>query len=64
MNENSSKDNVGNVGKCGHWIINPDGYYPYCSECQEEPKSGKLTNFCPSCGSDMRDKISKEIIVK
>lgn len=40
--------------KIGHWIINSDGYYPYCSECRMEPKSGDMTNFCPSCGADMR----------
>lgn len=40
----------------GHWIINADGYYPYCSECKTEPKSGDMTDFCPSCGADMRGK--------
>lgn len=38
----------------GHWIINANGYYPYCSECKTEPKSGDMTDFCPSCGADMR----------
>lgn len=38
----------------GRWLINPDGYYPYCSECKEEPESGKMTKFCPNCGADMR----------
>lgn len=40
--------------KPGHWLINSDGYYPYCSECQKEPKSGDMTDFCPNCGADMR----------
>ena len=38
----------------GYWAINPDGYYPYCSECRMEPKSGDMTDFCPNCGADMR----------
>lgn len=41
------------VGKQGHWIISSDGYYPYCSECKSEPKSGEMTDFCPSCGAYM-----------
>ena len=40
--------------KHGRWIINPDGYYPYCSECKEEPESGKMTRFCPNCGAKMK----------
>ena len=42
--------------KTGRWYINSDGYYPYCSECKNEPKSGLMTDFCPSCGADMRYK--------
>ena len=41
--------------KKGEWIINSDGYYPYCSECRKEPKSGDMTDFCPNCGADMRE---------
>ena len=37
----------------GKWLINSDGYYPYCSECKEEPRSGELTNYCPNCGAKM-----------
>lgn len=37
----------------GQWEINPDGYYPYCSNCKTEPKSGKMTNYCPNCGAKM-----------
>lgn len=40
--------------KQGKWLINPDGYYPYCSECKEEPEGRKMTKFCPECGVDMR----------
>ena len=37
----------------GRWLINSDGYYPYCSECKEEPKSGIMTHYCPNCGCKM-----------
>lgn len=40
----------------GRWIINPDGYYPYCSECKEEPEHGEMTNYCPNCGAKMDGK--------
>ena len=40
--------------KRGEWLINTDGYYPYCSKCKKEPKSGEMTDFCPNCGADMR----------
>ena len=40
----------------GQWLINSDGYYPYCSECGEEPKSGIMTHYCPNCGANMMDK--------
>ncbi len=39
--------------KEAYWYINPDGYYPQCSNCWEEPKSGELTPYCPNCGSKM-----------
>lgn len=37
----------------GKWEISSDGYYPYCSECGEEPKGGNMTKFCPNCGVKM-----------
>ena len=37
----------------GKWLINCDGYYPYCSECKEEPKGGNMTKYCPHCGAKM-----------
>lgn len=40
----------------GHWIISSNGYYPYCSECKSKPKSGEMTDFCPSCGAKMNNK--------
>lgn len=41
---------------CAHWYINPDGYYPQCSRCQEEPPGREMTKFCPNCGALMDDK--------
>lgn len=42
----------------GKWLINPDGYYPYCSCCGYEPKrsadgSDNRTAFCPGCGAEL-----------
>lgn len=37
----------------GRWLINSDGYYPYCSVCKEEPKNGIMTHYCPNCGCKM-----------
>lgn len=44
--------------KQGQWLINCDGYYPYCSRCNNEPKGRVMTKFCPECGAEMqkRDK--------
>lgn len=39
--------------KTAHWYINPDGYYPQCSNCWEEPTDGKLSERCPNCGFKM-----------
>lgn len=41
--------------KTGKWLINSDGYYPYCSQCKYEPK--KMTRYCPNCGVEMNDDI-------
>ena len=47
----------------GRWIISSDGYYPYCSECKEEPAKGIMSKHCPNCGAimdaqnDLRPKI-------
>ena len=35
------------------WLINPDGWYPYCSNCKHEPKNGVMSKYCPECGSLM-----------
>lgn len=37
----------------GKWVISCDGYYPFCSNCKNEPKSGVLTPYCPDCGAKM-----------
>jgi hypothetical protein len=38
----------------GEWKICSDGYYPYCSRCNHEPKNGVMSDFCPSCGAYMK----------
>ena len=35
------------------WEINCDGYYPYCTNCGNEPQVKELTKFCPKCGAMM-----------
>ena len=37
----------------GMWIIDPDGYYPVCSLCGEEPPEGRHIT-CPNCGARMK----------
>ena len=61
MDRKIKPDNVAHEPFCekfvpvvrGRWIISSDGYYPYCSECKEEPKYGEMTNYCPNCGAKM-----------
>lgn len=43
-----------NYGKRAQWLINSDGYYPYCSACMAEPENGEMTDYCPSCGARMK----------
>ena len=41
--------------KTGKWILKPNIYgVAYCSECDYELHTNN-TNFCPNCGTDMRD---------
>jgi hypothetical protein len=40
--------------RIGQWIINSDGYYPYCSRCNKEPQSRLMTDYCPNCGAYMK----------
>lgn len=35
------------------WEISSDGYYPYCSNCKEEPQGREMTKWCPNCGARM-----------
>lgn len=43
----------------GRWIIKPDGYYPYCSECKQEPAGGIMTDYCPHCGVHMDEEVTE-----
>lgn len=36
-----------------HWEICCDGYYPFCSECGEEPPGREMSRYCPNCGRRM-----------
>lgn len=57
LQERREKDNKIGRGNA-RWLINSDGYYPYCSACMAEPEDGKMTDFCPSCGARMEGKIT------
>lgn len=37
----------------GTWKISFDGYYPYCPECGNEPKSRTMTEYCEKCGTKL-----------
>lgn len=39
--------------KHGRWKLRCYGDYPYCSNCNNEPKSREITLFCPNCGARM-----------
>ena len=39
--------------KHARWEICCDGYYPYCSNCKNEPQGREMTDFCPNCGCRM-----------
>lgn len=38
------------------WEICCDGYYPYCSNCYNEPPGREMTDYCPKCGARMDGK--------
>ena len=46
--------------KTGQWMINSDGYYPYCSRCIREPQNRIMTDYCPNCGAYMKKGNSNE----
>ena len=54
--QKDSETDTDNYGKRAHWLINSDGYYPYCSACMAEPENGEMTDYCPSCGARMQKK--------
>lgn len=35
------------------WEIDPDGYYPCCAACGNEPQGRVMTDYCPNCGARM-----------
>ena len=39
--------------KTGRWLVNSDGYYPYCSICKNEPQGRIMTDYCPNCSAKM-----------
>lgn len=48
--------------KEGVWVINPDGYYPYCNKCGYEPERPNIHNdnrtpYCANCGAKMRKEV-------
>lgn len=52
--------------KPAHWSINPDGYYPQCSNCGYEPprelirRNGDaliFPRYCSECGADTKRKV-------
>lgn len=45
--------------KIGHWIICSDGYYPYCSQCLNEPKNRIMTKYCGECGAKMKSEATE-----
>ena len=53
--EKGYQDGKAAMKKTGKWLINSDGYYPYCSQCKYEPK--EMTRHCPNCGVEMNDDI-------
>lgn len=42
------------------WLINPNGYYPYCSKCKREPQGRVMTDYCPNCGYCMKNSEEDE----
>lgn len=50
---NDTQPDISIIKTEAKWEINCDGYYPYCTNCNNEPKSGLMTQYCPSCGAKM-----------
>ena len=51
--ENILKEMPSVQQKTGRWLVNSDGYYPYCSLCKNEPQGRIMTDYCPNCGAKM-----------
>ena len=49
--------------KQAQWLINPDGWYPYCSNCRHDPNYGSMSEYCPKCGSHMNVKPTNPTVV-
>lgn len=43
----------------GCWLINSDGYFPYCSICNNEPKNRIMTKYCGECGAKMKSEVTE-----
>ena len=55
--EKGYQDGKSVAKRIGHWLINSDGYYPYCSICKYEPQNrvqSSMTKYCPNCGAFMK----------
>lgn len=47
------------------WLINPDGWWPYCSRCGYEmngPAPLARYHYCPGCGAPMTKKEKPEAV--
>ena len=51
--ENILKEMPSVQQKTGRWLVNSDGYYPYCPLCKNEPQGRIMTDYCPNCGAKM-----------
>lgn len=47
------QDLLSSSQKHGHWRIDSDGYYSYCSECGKEPQERVMADVCSHCGAKM-----------
>ena len=52
--EQAYKQGYSDAKKTGKWLVGYDGYYVYCSNCNNEPPAKIKTDFCPCCGAQMK----------
>ena len=59
MRNNSNKNEI----KKAKWIIEPDGWYIYCSNCYYEPEraEGLYPLYCKRCGCEMCKETGEKI---